>query len=394
MASPVQLDLDAILRPISDSQPTGPDLREDPSPDSPFLDVKDARRNARAAERSLSNAPTRDRDASDTDSDEARAEAQARVIADDSWQRILDLAPTLIAERSKDLEVMAFWIEALTRVRGFAGLRDGLRATRVLVETFWDGLYPLPDAEDGVAARVAPLANLNGEGPDGPLPSRIALLPLTDAIDERGGFSTWHYGQARDLAKIADSDARAERERAGAVGMESFQAAVAATSTETLRDTLGDIEEALSEWEALSRAIAERASGYAPPASAVRDALSSSLDALRFAAKDKIAQESASVDALDAAGAAPVTGSETSGAPRGSAPGVIQSREDAFRALTAAAQYFRRTEPHSPISYGIEQCVRWGAMSLPELLRELVADESVRGQYFQRVGIREEQTSN
>ena len=61
-----------------------------------------------------------------------------------------------------------------------------------------------------------------------------------------------------------------------------------------------------------------------------------------------------------------------------------------MRALTQVAQYLRRTEPHSPISYAVEQCVRWGSMSLPELLREILADEGARSQLFQRVGIRDE----
>lgn len=58
--------------------------------------------------------------------------------------------------------------------------------------------------------------------------------------------------------------------------------------------------------------------------------------------------------------------------------------------LTQVAKFLRRTEPHSPISYAIEQCVRWGTMSLPELLREILADEGARDSLFQRVGIREE----
>ncbi|MCC7011419.1 MAG: type VI secretion system protein TssA [Planctomycetes bacterium] len=388
MASPVELDLDLLLRPIAEAQPCGPDLREDASPSSPFLEIKDARRNARAAERTLSSFSFGAEVAAE--GDDARAATEARATADQSWERILELAPAVIAERSKDLEVTAYWIEALTRQRGFAGLRDGLKLARGLVEAFWDTLYPAPDAEDGVAARSAPLANLNGDGPDGPLPSRIALLPLTDAIDERGGFSTWHFNQARELGRLTNPDERGERERAGAVSMAHFEAAIAATDAASLAQTAADIEEALAEWEALSRAIGERSQGYFPPASAVRDALASALDTLRFSAKDKLESESAFAASADAAGPGPQGDAASERGARPQVPGVIQSREDAFRALQSAAQYFRRTEPHSPLSYAIEQAVRWGSLSLPELLRELVTDESARAQYFQRVGIKDD----
>jgi type VI secretion system protein ImpA len=55
--------------------------------------------------------------------------------------------------------------------------------------------------------------------------------------------------------------------------------------------------------------------------------------------------------------------------------------------LERIADFFRRTEPHSPVSYALEQVVRWGGMSLPELLKELISEESVRRDLFRRTGI-------
>ena len=67
--------------------------------------------------------------------------------------------------------------------------------------------------------------------------------------------------------------------------------------------------------------------------------------------------------------------------------GRIQSREDAFRSLLQVAEFFKRTEPHSPISYALEQAVRWGRMPLPDLLAELIPEEAARLQLFKLVGI-------
>jgi type VI secretion system protein ImpA len=53
-----------------------------------------------------------------------------------------------------------------------------------------------------------------------------------------------------------------------------------------------------------------------------------------------------------------------------------------------AAAFFKRTEPHSPVSYALEQAVHWGRMELPELLGELIADVNVRADLFKRLGIR------
>jgi type VI secretion system protein ImpA len=65
----------------------------------------------------------------------------------------------------------------------------------------------------------------------------------------------------------------------------------------------------------------------------------------------------------------------------------VQTREEAFRALLQISDYFRRAEPHSPVSYALEQVVRWGRMSLPELLSELVEDQSSRREVYKRTGI-------
>ena len=65
----------------------------------------------------------------------------------------------------------------------------------------------------------------------------------------------------------------------------------------------------------------------------------------------------------------------------------MQTREEAFRALLQVAEFFKRTEPHSPISYGLEQAVRWGRMPLPDLWAELIPEESARLQLFKLVGI-------
>ncbi len=59
-------------------------------------------------------------------------------------------------------------------------------------------------------------------------------------------------------------------------------------------------------------------------------------------------------------------------------PGQIASREDALRALGEIANFFRRTEPHSPLSYTLDEAVRRGRMTWPELLAEVVADTDTR----------------
>lgn len=50
------------------------------------------------------------------------------------------------------------------------------------------------------------------------------------------------------------------------------------------------------------------------------------------------------------------------------------NRDAAFRQLRQLADYFRTSEPHSPVAYLIEKAIRWGYMPLPELLNEMLTE--------------------
>jgi type VI secretion system protein ImpA len=67
----------------------------------------------------------------------------------------------------------------------------------------------------------------------------------------------------------------------------------------------------------------------------------------------------------------------------------LQSRADALRQLAAVADYFRRTEPHSPVSYLIQRAVRWGAMPLEAWLQNVIHDESVLDQLRETLGLKD-----
>src|SRR5262249_9437319 len=158
--------------------------------------IKDARNAARSAERQI-----------------VMEGEEGTTPAD--WRPVLQHGQKALAQKTKDLEVVAYLIEALVREYGFAGLRDGFRLARELVEQYWDGLYPLPD-EEGLATRVAPLTGLNGEEAEGTLIPPIMKVPITEG-SSFGPYACFHYQQASALAQVTDEAARDKRLQQGAV---------------------------------------------------------------------------------------------------------------------------------------------------------------------------------
>jgi type VI secretion system protein ImpA len=362
MASEPVFEIEALLEPIPGDNPAGIDLRTDSSPSSPYYAIKDARSQARAAERQMM-----------VDGDEAGVQVD--------WRPVISNGKKALTEKSKDLEVVAYMIEALARLNGFAGLRDGFRLTRELLERYWDNLYPLPD-EEGLDTRVAPLTGLNGDEAEGALITPITKIPLTEG-SSCGPYACYHYQQASTVAQIADPEAREKRIEQGAVSLDKINQAVAETPASFFANLAEDLTQCQEEYAKLGTVLEEKCGGKAPPASNIRSALDTCKEALNFVARDKLATAAPPEEAgAEAAEGAPA------GAGGGFGDGAVKNREDAFRTLLKLAEYFRRHEPHTPVSYALEQIVRWGRMSLPELLQELIPEDIPRNAIFKQVGIR------
>ena len=380
MGSSQILDFDQLLEPIAGDNPAGVDLRADGSPTSVYYQIKDARNTARDAERK-------------NIFDDEPADGPGPGAPPD-WKPVLQLAPQIIAEQSKDLGVVSWFIEGLVRRDGFAGLRDGFRLARELVERFWDGLYPLPD-DEGILTRVAPLAALNGVEAHGVLLTPMTTIPITGGSGEEP-LSLVDYKRAVDLDRVEDPEKRAQRIAQGWASMQVFMRAVNATPPDFFRNLLDDISAASDEFSSLCEALEERCGkdedGYdlTPPSSAIRNALAEAEETVRNISKHLLGddgdaagddgQGGGDASELEMAGGGAITTVARSAGP-------VRTREDAFGALLQVAEFFKRTEPHSPVSYALEQAVRWGRMPLPELWKELIPDETTREQMFKLVGI-------
>jgi type VI secretion system protein ImpA len=369
MASPEVLDFEKLLAPIPGENPAGRPLRSDYSPQSIYQAIKSARMAARATERDVA----------------WDGEQSTGNQAD--WTPVLKLGPQIIAEESKDLEVSAWLTEALVRKHGYAGLRDGFRLIRSLSEQYWENLYPLPD-EDGVLTRVAPITGLNGEEAEGVLITPINNVPLTDEGTYRS-LSIADYKQALELARLDDAAKKSQRVAQGAVTLEMFERAVRETPAEDVRRCSEDLAACREEFEKLGAVLEEKCGkgkegfSLAPPSSQIRGALETASEHLQSLLR-YLPEQANLAESGDGEGGNPLVPIEG----RARFPAThVQTREEAFRALLQVADFFRRTEPHSPLAYALEQAVRWGRMPLPELWSELVPDESVRQQLFKLVGI-------
>ena len=369
MAAPATINVDSLLAPISEAAPAGVNLRLDVSPTSTYYRLKDARSGARAAER------------------RADAEGGVQSLAAD-WQTILSLAPKALVEKSKDLEVTAWFIEGLVRAHGFAGLRDGVHLARGLLAQYWDNFFSLED-EDGLATRLAPIAGLNGQGNEGTLIQPLRKVPVVTAGNDDITFAVYHYDQARTLSNVADPEVKARREAGGEVSMERFTAAVNTSGGAFYISLIEDIEGALQELELLGQVLSERAGREAPRTSDIGGVLTTILNAIRSFAGELVARAVAAAAAAQASSDAQGDMAGNAGAAgMVMASGGVSGQDDALRILLQVAEYFKKFEPHSPISTSLEEIVRRARMPFAELLAELLPDTAAWRSALTSAGIK------
>lgn len=367
MASEQVIDVDAILQPIAGGNPAGKDVRD--SKDFDLL--KEARRQ----EEVLSQGDWQ-RDAK---------------VAD--WSKTIQIATKILTEQSKDLQVATWLVEALLKRHGFAGLRDGLKILRGLHANFWDSLYPA--MEDGdLEYRSGKLDALNKL-----LPFALNDTPLVRASDGTS-YSYVHWKESQDLENLrrgaaSNSEKRRQLDEAlqeGKLEGEKFDKAVAGTPLTHCSALLEQLSNCWDAYEQLDQILDQKYGEAAPSLRAVKDAVGECRSLMNSLVKKKGGvgldameklEETAGGQQVEAAGVA-ATGPAFSG---GIEP---RDRSEALRRLAAVAEFFRKTEPHSPISYLVQRAARWGEMPLDEWLREVIKDDSVLGGVRETLGIKEE----
>jgi type VI secretion system protein ImpA len=350
-----------LLAAVPGDKPAGVDLRREST--GLFHRAKDARNKASTQESRIESLPP----------DKAKDEALP------DWRPVLEDAVKALSEQTKDLQITTFLIEALVRLHGLAGLRDGLRLARELADKFWDGLYPMPDPDEPPSVRISHLVGLNGSGGGGPLVVPILRVQVT-APGGSPEHTVLQYEGGAALQKISDAKARETKIAAGTIPMEALKQAAAETKPEFYQALLADVAACQENLKQLAAALDKRcksAGGDPFPTGAIREALGRCESAIKALAPP--------LPVAAAAAAAP-TGT---GAPAAAAaPGEIRTREDALTVLGRVADFFRKTEPHSFVTSTLDQAVRWGKTQLPELLTELIPDQAQRATLFKLVGIR------
>ncbi|WP_421988703.1 type VI secretion system protein TssA [Roseococcus sp.] len=364
------VDVTALVEPLESGDGAGEDLRLDYSPSSIYQKLRDARAEARAEERAR----------------DSEGEGEGAPV--EGWRNVRRLATEALSTKSKDFEIAAWMTEALVRQDGLAGLASGARTLAGLLEQHWDAGFPQPD-EDGLEGRSAPLGGLAGSDVDGTVMQALRRAPIFRRPSGEG-FSVYQYEASADTAGISDETRREARFAQGIIPLETVETE-AKFDRAGLRATVVAANETRAAWQLFQDQLDARFGYDSPPSRRVAEVLERIAE---VATRLGGAPEDAGDGMIMATDDASSTGSQPMMAAGGGGSAMVMpafnlaGREQALKTLEQIAEFFQKTEPQSFLAYTLADAVRRGRMSLPDLLNEVMTDETARTAMLTALGIR------
>lgn len=362
------LDFDRLLAPVSPASPSGESLQ--------YTGLYDEIREARRADDQLEQGDWK----------------RELKVAD--WDEVVALALDALQSRTKDLQIAAWLAEGLTMSKGFAGCRDGLKLVKGLHSDFWETCFPEIDDGD-MEGRANVLSFLDRQ-----VALALRKAPLTRAPGMNFSWLEWSESRPYDIpesvtgALDADAQSRlAELKRQAAeenkTSGEDFRKAKGATPKSWYEDASRTLAQVWDEFQGLDRVMDEKFGRQTPGLGELKKAVEEVRRVIDGILKEKKALEPDAPAAGAAADGAQAAGTEGGAVYRVAGPaGPIRSRADAIARLGEVAEFFRQTEPHSPVSYLVQRAISWGQMPLEVWLADVIKDTGVLGGIKETLGIR------
>ena len=343
------MNLDELLLPISETDSAGADL----SFSLEFDRIQEARR---------ADDPTLDQG------------EWVTALKEADWLQVAEQCTQLLRDTSKDLRLAVWLTEAWGKTSGFQGLAWGYELIARLCELYWDSVHPLPEQGD-MEQRIGNLTWLVTRSAE-----VMTEIPLTSYQEQH--YSWRDYESARHHAhQLEKNPAQADTLKKPVATLADFDRAHQATGKDfyvQLMSSLAQCSQALSRCD---QAIDARLGLDGPSFSNAKESLSK-VSALA----ERLARDAGALDSGAPNDITPGTSAEQTPSPVGLS-GSLNSRAQALAQLRQVADFFKRTEPHSPVAYLAERAAKWGEMPLHDWLRTVIKDPSALSQLEELLGL-------
>lgn len=285
-----------------------------------------------------------------------RAENQFHSGEEPDWKLVQRLSEGLLG-RTRDLRILVIWLTAQLHLRGLAGLLPALALMKHWCQQHWVSLNPPLDDQDPFERLNAIEVIAQGE-------SFLTAFKRTDVISLPmiGAVQIRHFAYALDKASPLNSSDHIPRSQ-----LESALQMQAAKSA-SIRAVIQDV---LSALDGLAQVLrAQLVDQVLPDFQTVTELLNNVLTLLPRTTPNvlkTVVSEGVAVNTEPEAGGA----SSSTSLNNSMATGLIQSRQDALRAIEAVCNYLEQAEPTNPAQFLLKRASKLIDKNFLALMKDL-----------------------
>jgi type VI secretion system protein ImpA len=279
-----------------------------------------------------------------------------------NWRDVREQSVALFA-RTKDLSVAVRLGEALLRLEGMPGLRDGLALVHGLLGRYWEQVHPQLDPTDDNDPTVR-LNILGGLTDQGMFLSKLRALPLTNSVTA-GRYGLREIGWATGRSTPPDD--------AVVPTPEVDEAAFKDTAAEELQTLVRTTDDVIAGVRAIDAEIgghigAARGVDFEPLLRVLGEIRNEVVRRAPAAAAGDVSV------GLEGEATGSVGGAVAGGNGRAAAPGEIRGPDDVVAMIDRICDYYARAEPSSPVPLLLRRAQRLVGKGFVDIVRDLSPD--------------------
>lgn len=326
------MDVSALLEPRGDEAPSGENLEYDPT----FTELE------------LAAQPGEERQMGD--------EVQSGDGPD--FREVREKALQIL-ERSHDIRAAVFLAHAELSLTGIPGFGETISYIRGCLEQYWETCHPPLDEDDGdPIMRVNAIRDLCGDpdGMGGPsaIYSALRRAPITDS-------RTFGRISLRDI-QIAEGEITAGEDES-VPDSASINAAFQDTDAEVIAGISQAAQQAVLDIDAIGAAFDENVPGQGPDLGPLKKQLKTIVS--KAASYGGVSVEEDATDESE-------TGQEAAPSSGGGAGvGAINSPNDVINALDRIMDYYKRSEPSSPLPLLLDRAKRLVSADFVTIIKDM-----------------------
>ena len=297
------------------------------------------------------------------------------------WAFVSSQSIELLTEKTKDIRLYGWLLEAWSNLYGFEGIAKGLELTQQSLTEFWMLLHP-EIAEDDLDQRLGLLQGLINQLP--------VLIKKTAITNTAISYSLMDYEALLHQQNLRRKHAEDYDDVPTNTSLEQFEQELFNTSKSFQYKNYQAFLEILKQWNILREVLDGLMGVDAPSFAAIESQLESLHSNLKKIYKTEAFGLQPAITTADSAEEKSAADQQTSTqltehiAVAASAinqpfqPHIqshVANREQAMQVLQEISDYFQLNEPHSPVSYMLQKTIKWSQMPLHEWLAQVIKHE-------------------